>query len=116
MCPIPFFYDSIDRNAIIVRPKKPFFDWLNAIYKDDDPISEKEENNIYLIREMDSNDQIRNWIKKNFDDIFVNEHNDWYTEELKWPENRTFKMFSNWFDIEVCSMILDLEDSNITKE
>ena len=71
MCPIPFFYDSIDRNAIIVRPKKPFFDWLNAIYKDDDPISEKEENNIYLIREMDSNDQIRNWIKKNFDDTNI---------------------------------------------
>ncbi len=32
--PITFFYDSINRNAIVVKPKKPFFDWVNGIDND----------------------------------------------------------------------------------
>jgi hypothetical protein len=116
MEPIPYFFDTIDRNAIILRPKKPFFDWLNSIYPKDEPITENDENNIYLIREMDSNDLILKWIKKNFEDIFSNELNDWCTDEKKWPKNRDFKMFSDWFEIEISSMILDLEDNPVTKD
>lgn len=42
--------------------------------------------------------------------------NDWYIDEEKWPKNRAFKMFSDWFDVEICSMILDVEDDEIIKE
>src|SRR5690606_40568246 len=80
-----YYYEPIDRNAILVRPKKPFYDWLNKIFKDEHPISDKEENNIYLIREMGSNEDIKKWIRKNFDNLFVNELNDWYTDESGWP-------------------------------
>ncbi len=62
--PIPYYYEPIDRNAILVRPKKPFYDWLNKIFKDEHPISDKEENNIYLIREMGSNEDIKNGLGK----------------------------------------------------
>lgn len=113
---IPYYFEAIDRNAIIVKPKRPFFDWLSSIYKDKKPIPEREENNVYLIREMDSNEEIRKWIKKNFDQIFINELNDWYTDEEGWPRKRTFKMFEDWFAVEINSMILDLEDGPVTKE
>jgi hypothetical protein len=63
MKPIPYYYESINRNAILVLPKKPFFDWLNEVFKDEHPITEKEDNNIYLIREMASNEDIKKWIK-----------------------------------------------------
>ena len=114
--PIPYFYEAIDRNAIIVRPKKPFYSWINSVSPDDKPVNEKDENNIYLIREMDSNEHILRWIKRNFEMIFVNELNDWYANEAKWPESRTYKMFSEWFDVEICSMILDMEEYGLTKE
>lgn len=116
MDPIPYYYASINRNAILVRPKKPFFDWLNKTFKDEHPISDKEENNIYLIREMDSNEDIKKWIKKHFDNIFANELNDWYTDESGWPTKRTYKMFSEWFDVEIHSMVLDLEEFPVTKD
>ncbi len=116
MEPIPSFFDSIDRNAIIIRPKKPFFDWINSIYPKDEPSTKNDEYNIYLIREMDNNDLILKWIKKNFEDLFSNELNDWCTDEKKWPKNRDFKMFSDWFEIEISSMILDLEDGPVTKD
>ena len=55
--PIPYFYESINRNAIVVKPQKPLFDWINLIYPKH-LVSEKEEGNIYLIREMGSNEAI----------------------------------------------------------
>jgi len=88
MEPIHYFFDSINRNAIIVRPKRPFFDWINSVYPKGQHINKNDENNIYLIREMDSNDSILKWIKKNFEDLFSNELNDWCTDEERWPKNR----------------------------
>lgn len=32
MTSIPIFYESINRNAIVVKPKKPVFDWVSAVY------------------------------------------------------------------------------------
>ncbi len=110
-----YFFESINRNAIVIKPKKPFFDWLNDLYPDY-PVTDKEEANIYLIREMDSNEQIERWLKKNFERIFQNELNDWHTDEDDWPENRTFGTFQEWFGYEIHSMILDLEETMITKE
>jgi hypothetical protein len=114
--PIPCFFETINRNAIIVKPRQPFHDWLNTVFPDEKEDNFIEENNIYLIREMDNNDQIKRWIKSNFDLLFINELNDWYTDESKWPAKRTYKMFAEWFDVEVHSMVLDLEDSPLEKE
>lgn len=47
---------------------------------------------LYLIREVDSNEAIHKWLKKNFDNIFINELNDWHTDEEVWPDNRTYKI------------------------
>ena len=113
---IPYFYEPINRNAILVRPKKPFFDWLEQIFHEEQTTSGMDENNIYLIREMGSNENFKKWIKKNFDNIFVNELNDWYTDESCWAPNRTYEMFSEWFDIEFQSMVLDLEEFPVTKK
>ena len=74
------------------------------------------EGNIYLIREKDSNEAIENWLKRNYDKIFQNELNDWYTNEIKWPQQRTFKMFKEWFDYKIISMVLDMEETEITKD
>lgn len=114
--PIPYFYDTINRNAFIVRPKKPFFSWVNSVFPENEPISGNEENNIYLIREMDNNDLILKWIKRNFDDIFANELNEYCTDKNVWPQNRTYKMFSDWFEVEISSMVIDLEDDPVTKD
>jgi hypothetical protein len=116
MEPIPYFYESMNRNAILVRPKKPFYDWVNTHFKDDNLTTPLEENTIYLIREMASNEEIRKWIKRNFDKVFVNELNNWYTDETGWPKNRNYKMFCDWFEFEVHSMILDLETLPLAKE
>ena len=115
MEPIPYYYESINRNAIVINLKKPFFDWLYSV-EPDNAVQPEMEGTIYLIREKDSNEAIENWLKRNFDKIFQNELNDWYTNENLWPQKRTFKMFKEWFDYKISSMVLDMEESEVSKD
>ncbi len=117
MEPIPYFYESVNRHAIVLKPKQPFFDWLQAAEPDNkDPITSLDEQNVYLIREMEHNGKVRIWIKKHFEELFTNELNDWFIDENLWPKNRTYKMFTDWFDVEVHSMVLDLEEGPVEKD
>ncbi|HQV76203.1 MAG TPA: hypothetical protein PLE78_11975 [Flavobacteriales bacterium] len=116
MEPIPYFYGSIDRNAILVRPKQPFFDRANSLFQDGTKLTSYDECNIYLIREMHSNEAVQHWVRENFDDLFVNELNDWCTDEDQWPADRDHALFATWFSVEVHSMVLDLEEGPVTKE
>lgn len=116
MEPIPYFYESIDRNAILVRPKQPYLEWASKVFGDGKAIGSKDDCNIYLIRERGSNQEVERWVKKHFDELFVNELNDWCTDEARWPADRTFKLFSAWFSVEVHSMVLDLEEDPVSKE
>ena len=73
---LTYFYDTINRNAIVVTPKQPLFDWINGIYPES-PVSasDDDEGTVYLVKERDSNEAIEKWLNRNFDDIFQNELN-----------------------------------------
>jgi len=111
----PILYlESINRNAILVKAKKPFYDWINYI-DPEFPVEPNEEGTVYLVKEMDSNKKIENWLKKNFGEIFENELNDYHTDENDWPQKRTYKVFKDWFTVEISSMIIDLVDKPVIK-
>lgn len=115
MQPIPYYYDSIDRNAIVIKPKPRLLDWINAIYPDN-PVEAIDEGTVYLVKERGRIEEIKKWLQRNFDNIFQNELNNWHTDEKDWPQKRTYKLFTEWFDFEIHSMILDLEETEITKD
>ena len=112
---IPYFYDSINRNAIVVKPKQPLLTWINSIYPES-PVEAIEEGTVYLVRQRGSNQEIEKWLQRNFDDIFQNELNNWHTDDNDWPPKRTFKLFREWFDYVIYAMILDMEDDKVVKE
>ena len=33
----------------------------------------------------------------------------WVTDEACWPKNRTPRMFQEWFEIQMCSVVQDLD-------
>ncbi len=105
----------ICRNAIKVKIKQPFFNWLNKLYPED-PIYSDDEDNIYLIKEMDDNESVLKWLKKNFDKIYKIELDNWHSNSKDWPANRTYKKFTEWFDIEISSMIYDMEKFPVKKD
>ena len=103
----------INRYAIVIKPLQPFFDWLNALYPED-PVNEVDEPNIYLV---DNNiDDVEKWLKKKFDKFFTMELDDWHTGKKEWPQKRNYKMFQQWFSVDVSSMIYDMENKPVYKE
>lgn len=105
----------VNREAIIVRPKESFYKWLEE--KDLDFIPRKLSDGpiVYLIEENDDDKKTTRWLKKNFDKIFTNEL---YTFEVSpddIAEKRTYKMFTDLFEIERHEIIVDLEEEPVVK-
>lgn len=103
----------INRSAVLIRPKQPYIDWASTL-DDSEVVPEIDgEKTIYLIPEYDSPEQ--GWIilRKYYEDIFENELLGWHTYEPEWPQDRSYKMFKEWFDIEFHSTIEDLVGGSI---
>jgi hypothetical protein len=116
MEPIPFFFDSVRRTAIVIKPKQPFLDWLIKIDQENDSIDIKEDQDVYLLPVFDEMKQMENWLKKNFDQIFCDQMNNWYITEDLWVQNRTLKLFKEWFDYSFHTTVLDFLDEPIQKD
>ncbi|MEA1787289.1 hypothetical protein U1E44_14400 [Arenibacter sp. GZD96] len=102
----------INRYAVIVKPRQPFFDWLNALYPDD-KIDEIDEANVYLVD--DAIGDLEKWLQKKFDKFFTMELYEWHTRKKDWPQKRNFKMFKQWFQVDVASMVYDMEKIPVSK-
>ncbi len=106
-----FEENYINRSAIIVKPKQPFIDWHNNLY----PNKKMDEIDIdiYLI-DGDITD-LEKFLKKKFDKLFTMVLYDWHTNKKEWPQKRNYKMFKQWFRVEISETIYDLEKKPVLK-
>lgn len=106
-------YDEnyIDRSAIIIKPLQPFIDWCSNLYPEDlDNIGKIR---TYLISE--DIDDIDLWLENRFDKLFSFELNSWHIKKKEWPQKRNYKMFKEWFQIDISRMIYDFELKPVQK-
>ncbi|RNL92268.1 hypothetical protein ED312_03655 [Sinomicrobium pectinilyticum] len=102
----------IDRYAVVLKPKQPFLDWVNSFITGE-RVEKIEEANIYLVDE--DIEDLEKWLKKKYDKLFTMELDEWFSSKC-WPQKRTYKMFRQWFQVDISTMIYDLEKRPITKE
>jgi len=112
---------SINRAAVILKPRAPFLKWVNDA--DPNPNAHpltmddlQKEPTVYLIPEFDSDEEAAELVKAGYEILFENVLLDWYTDESLWPKNRTYEMFCRWFDYSVYSIVLDLVDAPLIRE
>ena len=105
--------DTLNRSAIVVKPKQPFLDWLHAA----DPTSRElsmpdlvREPTIYLIPECDTDEEVADVLRGLCEEIFEEQLAGWYTDTSTWPHDRRFEIFCQWFDYQHHSMLVDLCD------
>ncbi len=115
MKPIPYSYNYINRSALVIMPKKPFFNWLVSIESDNKNAADDCEGEVYLLPDFEELSQMNKWLKNNYDDIFCHQLNNWYTDAACWPQHRTFEMFTAWFEYSLHTMIVDMERAPIKK-
>ena len=107
-----FEENYINRSAIILKPMQPFIDWCSNLYPED--LEDIKETRTYLINE--DIDDINEWLAKKFDKLFTFELESWHTNKKEWPQKRNYKMFKEWFQIDISKMIYDFELKPIIKE
>ena len=113
MEPLTYYYEMVNRHAITAKPRQPLLTWINALYPD---MSEDgSETTVYLVNARNTSEDTEKWLKRNFNEIFENELNERHTDENDWPQKRTYKLFKEWFDTEIHTTVVDIEDSPIRK-
>jgi hypothetical protein len=110
-----FEENYINRSAIILKPQQPFIDWYFNLNPEDELSFEEDikETNIYLVD--DKIDDVEKWLKKKFDKFFMMELDEWCADKKDWPQKRNYKMFKQWFQVDVSTMIYDLEKIPVLK-
>jgi hypothetical protein len=108
-----------NRVVAVLLPKAPFVEWINAA----DPVAinatityddARAEPSAFLIptdQADDPDEPGKRWIQRNWKLLFEHLLGDWYVDPALWPRNRTIKMFREWCEVRVHSMVFDYADT-----
>lgn len=100
-------------NAILLVPRKPFAAWvqqLQPVGQGDDDVAEdllRAPPTVYLIPELDHPFQVAAWLNGNYHHLFEYELRNWSPDEDTWPQNRSFELFTSWFEVGVSTHVVD---------
>lgn len=101
----------LDKNAISVRLKEGFLKWLVSTDSTIDIEEAGRDKIIYIIQSLGMLDDetIENYLKNNYKKIFATELCGWYVDAKMWPENISYEVFREWFEIEIIDGVYDIE-------
>lgn len=103
---------AINRNAVLIIPRKAYYDWANSVFPED-PISEDDfyDYNTYLINEDSLLEGPEEALENYWESIFENELFEISTEDEDWPKELTWDLFNEFFKCHFSSLVVDLEDN-----
>jgi len=110
---------TINRAVAVIKPKQPYIDWVNHLPDNQDWVTVanlQTDCTAILIPEFDREKKSKAFIDTLAESIFEEELAGWCTGEACWPKKRTKKMFREWFDVEVHSVVLEAGKGLIKKE
>jgi len=109
----------INRAAIVVKPAKPFLDWLYRV----DPTSRElslqdfqEDPTVYLLPEVGDEAEARECLAVFCGQLFEEQLDSWYRVPSSWPKRRDLAAFERWFTWSQHSMVVDLSDEELLQE
>ena len=103
-----FYY--VSRSVAIIRPKKPFLHWLNRIPGLDFELSlcnVRADCPVIKISEVHEAEDGIAHIDELALSLFEMGLASWVADGAIWPQDRSLKMFWEWFDVEVHLEVLD---------
>jgi hypothetical protein len=108
-----------NRAAIVVKPAKPFLDWLHRV----DPTSRdlslediQEDPTVYLLPGAGDDAEARECLAVFCGRIFEEQLDSWYRVASQWPKRRNLDAFERWFTWSQHSIVVDLSDGELLQE
>lgn len=96
----------LSRTALIVQTKAPYTTWANSVLPGGP--QHTPHRTVYLTEDDAADGDAV--VRAHFDEIFDHELYSWNEDRAAWPRMRTWKMFREWFDVEVVEPVVDLDD------
>ena len=113
-------YETINRDVLIIKLKQPFLDWVNYIFPEKpitiDNLGKHDSANVYLIPQLDSTEESLAFLKQNFTPFLEEELVGWCEDDDQWPKKHDWKLFEEWLEYEIHSMVTDMDEGPIIKE
>jgi hypothetical protein len=109
---------TLNRAAFVVTPKEPYLRWAASLGADA-PEPEKDLANevaVYLVPEISTGEGETPPLEGYFEKIFEIELEAWSTDESGWPALRDLKTFTDWFNVQGESIVVDLGTDEIEIE
>ncbi len=109
----------VNRSVAIIKPRQAFIDWANSVSDEGYQFSSYDlslEYHVMLLPEYDSDEHAEAILKELYNHIFEVELSSWVADASKWPKNRTYEEFLEWFEIQLYSMVFDPFENNIEKK
>jgi hypothetical protein len=107
---------EINRSLAIIKPRQQFLDWLAGVIEpapQDMTLEEmRRDATAILIPEFDDEESALHFVYSNYDELFERELEDWIGDERLWPVQRSLKLFKEWFDVEIHSMVTDMVEDD----
>jgi hypothetical protein len=99
----------LNRSGISIRPKQPFYDWLQANFAEELPTFEELclEGNLYLFDEVESEEDFDSALDQHWAAIFENELGAWDEFGDYWPE-LTRTTFDDWLAVDLQLICFDV--------
>ncbi len=110
---------TINRIAIMAKPRQPFLDWLHAADETSHDLTLEDlgsDPSIYLLPQCENDEEVRARIAMHVNEIFDEQLDSWYREPSSWPQRRDMETFERWFEWSSHSIIIDLCERPIRRE
>lgn len=106
----------VNRSALVLKPTAKMLDWINCVGEESDPVTPEEAQemtNAYLLPDFEDDKEQANYIRFRAKKLFEHELEAWCPDSGRWPSNRNYKAFTEWFRVEVSHMVYDLASDTI---
>ena len=104
--------EAVNRFALIVRPKRRFMEWANALESGGRPLTQDElagYSEVYLLDATDPDADREEVIDTYADEIWEQQLSGWWTDDSEWPKNRTPHTLRDWFEMTLVDMVFDAD-------
>ena len=106
----PFNFNAEDQTLISVKPRKPFVDWINKFSPTSIVSIESAGMCLFFFPNFNNDSEYEAYLRIHYNSMFEKMLYEWRRDEKEFPQNRTFELFLEWFEISTFDKELEVID------
>lgn len=112
---------SINRFALLLRPKPAFIAWINQQELSEEPLTyqispEHDDTDVYLIPEFGELEDAEAWLRESYEDFLTSMLEEWCPDESQWPSPLTWELFDSFLHYSIQSVVVDTLDASYDED